>query len=607
MKKLSPFVLCVASVVPLFAQMTPSQRMLDIQVLASIYAKQYAPYEWKRDVFQFDMLNLAPWVERARTAKDDLEFYQIMAEYVGSLNDAHSTYFNQSDFAAELPINVDIYDGKVLIDVLVRSLLPIRDFPFDVGDELISIDGKPVADLLTEFAKIDSFANPLSTRRWAADKLAYRFQGQVPRAIELGDTAEVVIKLKNGTLGTYNIKWIKSGYPLKKIGPVPSPRMNSVGQKSQKTSVLEQSLNDAPPYLKTITKLQYWKARQKRSVPHQDQVEKPEAIATEVDTAERTVKAEPPKEFVLGFAELRPVFDNPTGFVQRLGRGRSDYFYSGTYNAQGKRIGYIRIADFQPLPFSLLSLATRQFDTEMAFFNANTDGLVVDVMRNPGGFGCYADQLFRRVTTKPFRTMGQEVRPTVDLVVALKQSLADAQDFGATENELIWLTGITRDVETAYNENRGRTGALPLLECGLILDVLPTSNSSGVPTGYTKPAILLTDEFTTSAGDAFAAIFQDNKRGPLVGMRTAGAGGAVIGGIAAGYYSEGFTSVTATMMVRPNSVAIPGYPVTNYVENVGVHPDIKVDYMTVENLAKGGAPFVAAFTNAIVAEINRPK
>ena len=190
MKKLFPFVLSVASVVPLFAQMTPSQRMLDIQVLASIYAKQYAPYEWKRDVFQFDMLNLAPWVERARTAKDDLDFYQIMAEYVASLNDAHSTYFNQSDFAAELPINVDIYDGKVLIDVLVRSFLPVRDYPFELGDEVISIDGKPVADLITEFAKIDSFANPLSTRRWAADKLIYRFQGQVPRAIELGDRSE---------------------------------------------------------------------------------------------------------------------------------------------------------------------------------------------------------------------------------------------------------------------------------------------------------------------------------------------------------------------------------------------------------------------------------
>ena len=367
MKKLYPFVLCVASVVPMLAQMTPSQRMLDIQVLASIYAKQYAPYEWKRDVFQFDMLNLAPWVERARTAKDDLDFYQIMAEYVASLNDAHSTYFNQSDFAAELPINVDIYDGKVLIDVLVRSLLPIRDFPFDVGDELISIDEKPVADLITEFAKIDSFANPLSTRRWAADKLAFRFQGQVPRAVELGDTAAVVIKLKNGTVGTYNIKWIKSGYPLRKIGPVPSPRLTSAGQKSQKSSVLEQSLNDAPPYLKTITKLQYWKARSKRAVPHQDQVDEPEEISTEVDAANKTAKAEPSKELVLGFDELRPVFDNPTGFVQRLGRGRSDYFYSGTYAAQGKRIGYIRIADFEPLPFSLLALATRQFDTLWSF------------------------------------------------------------------------------------------------------------------------------------------------------------------------------------------------------------------------------------------------
>ena len=47
-------------------------------------------------------------------------------------------------------------------------------------------------------------------------------------------------------------------------------------------------------------------------------------------------------------------------------------------------------------------------------------------------------------------------------------------------------------------------------------------------------------------------------------------------------------------------VATSEYPTAPYIENVGVRPDIYYDYMTAENLATGGVPFVRAFTAAIV-------
>lgn len=615
-KLLSPVlltaVMLAAAVMPLHAQLTADQKAFEMQVLASLYAKQYAPYEWKRDVMKFDLLDLGPWVAKARAAKDDLDFYQVMAEYVGSLNDAHDTYFNQSDFTAELPFNVDIYDGKVLIDVVIRSLLPLKDYPFDIGDELISIDGKSVADIITDLSKIDSYANPLSTRRWAADKLTFRWQGQLPRASELGDTADVLIKLKSGETAAYKIKWIKSGTPVKKIGPVPGPRLarsaRDAKTASKTTTPLEQALAEQPSYMRMSLRMQYLMARPKRLVPHTD--EDATGASPIPDSNPATGNDQLPqtgeiKAAVNGNDSLVPVFSLPTGFTRRLGAGRNDYFYSGTFAAQGKRIGYIRIADFQPLPFSLLSLAIRQFNTEMTFMNANTDGLVVDVMRNPGGFGCYSESLFQNITTKPFRTIAEELRPTLTDVISIEQQYSDAVSFGATQNELAWLGGIKRDIESAYSENRGRTGPLPI--CDLTLDIQPAANSAGAPTGYAKPAILLVDEFTTSAGDVFAALFQDNKRGPLVGMRTAGAGGSVLQGISAGFYSEGSTSITAGMLVRPSTVNVAGFPATNYIENVGVQPDIKVDYMTQSNLTGKGADFVQAFTNAMVEEINRPK
>ena len=49
------------------------------------------------------------------------------------------------------------------------------------------------------------------------------------------------------------------------------------------------------------------------------------------------------------------------------------------------------------------------------------------------------------------------------------------------------------------------------------------------------------------------------------------------------------------------------YPSAPYVENIGVRPDIVVDYMTADNLNQKGKPFVDAFVAAIVAQIQANK
>jgi len=124
------------------------------------------------------------------------------------------------------------------------------------------------------------------------------------------------------------------------------------------------------------------------------------------------------------------------------------------------------------------------------------------------------------------------------------------------------------------------------------------------PALYTKPILLLTDEFTVSAAEIFAAIFQDSKRGRLFGWRTAGAGGAVSSAVSTGFYSESQANVTQSLIIREGQVLISEYPTTPYIENVGVRPEISVDYMTEANLTNRGRAFFDAFTAAIVALIN---
>jgi hypothetical protein len=102
----------------------------------------------------------------------------------------------------------------------------------------------------------------------------------------------------------------------------------------------------------------------------------------------------------------------------------------------------------------------------------------------------------------------------------------------------------------------------------------------------------------------FPALIQDNHRGPIFGMRTMGAGGSVVG-FNATAYTESFFRITVSLMNRGRLIQSPGLPTAPYIENIGVQPDILQDYMTSANLLTGGAPFSAAFTNAIVALVHQ--
>lgn len=548
------------------AQLTPEQKAIDLQTIASLYAKQYAPYEWKRDNLGFDLFDLRPWLERARQSKTDLEYLEVVAEYTAGLQDIHSYYVVNSDFVADLHLYTDVYGGKVLIEQIDRAWMPAGRYDFAVGDEIVQFDGKPVAEVLRGIAKLSSFGNPRSTERWAADQLVYRQQAYLPRTAELGETATILVRRQDGSEKSYTINWDKFGTPLTKLGPLPNFRL--AGRDERPGPVAESAGADeetVPAYRKP------WLALQRH-------------------VNRRMVQS------LRGFDARDPVYRMPTGFVQRLGRLRTDYFYSGTYTTGGKRVGLIRIGTFTPNALGAVAAPYNQFVQEIGFMKANTDVLVVDVTRNAGGFACYAELLLQALIPKPFQTIGVEVRPNLELIRSFEFSVLDAQDFGE-QWEVDLYSALLKDMQTAYGENRGRTGPLPL--CGPSLDLEPARDRTGAVLGYDKPILLLTDEFSTSAGDTFAAVLQDAGAATLFGYRTSGAGGNTEQ-FGAGFFSEGSATVTQMLTVRPKMQASPGFPASRYVENVGVRPDIEYDFQTRENLTGNGAPFVDAFLKAAV-------
>jgi hypothetical protein len=557
--------------------LSSKQRIADLEQLAALYAKNYAPYEWKRDVFGFDLLRLTPWLQRIHHS-DDLDFQEALIEYVASLNDAHDLVAFPTTFFASLGFTVDIYDGKVLIDSINRVLLPIGQFPFGVGDELMAVDGTPVQALIASFRKYAIAANERSTARVAASRIVSRSQQIMPHITELDDEARILVRLaSSGATNTYAVPWRKSGIPIDSQGPVPSPRRGSgrivlptdaqslagtAGAGSQEIfKVVDVAAPDdtLPAYMAPIHAL-------------------------------LNVSVSPDYFAVLGLGSRSPVYAPPAGFVQRLGTQPAHFFYSGTYNAGGLRIGLIRIPSMSP---PSVATALQQLDDEIKYFNANTDALVVDVMRNPGGLVSFVEAISQRFIPAPFRTTGFQIRATGAWLFSFASMLNAARSNPATPPDVLAnLESNFNKVLAAYNENRGLSEPVSLNSTGS-LTLQPVAHA------YAGPLIVLTDEFSASGGDAFPAIMQDNGRGPLLGMRTMGAGGSVIG-LPATAYTESIARVTASLIHRGRLIHTSDFPPAPYIENIGVRPDIVVDYMTRTNLMTGGAPFVQMFTQAIV-------
>jgi hypothetical protein len=550
------------------------QKVSDFQALAGLYAKRYGPYEWKRDALGVDLFNIAPWLAQVQATKNDLDFYDVLSQYVASLNDAHDVYELPSTFQASLNFFVDIYDGKLLVDSINRTRLPAAEFGFVTGYELVSIDGQDAQKLLDGLLRYEIAANPRSTRRLAAQLLTLRPQYLMPHAADVPEISVVVFRRPDGNLETYRIPWAKSGLLLTNVGHYTTPA--SVSGKSR--------------------------------IPHAHAPGEPAALPEDIpeylQVLNRLQNCRLPDKAVNGFGAQVPVFaaSLPSNFVLRQGKSYLDPFFSGTFSAGGHTIGFIRIPSYAP---TNTTTALAAFQGEIAYFQANTEALVVDEMRNPGGSVSYLNAIVSYLMPTTWRSIPFELRATSEWVESISSAIVSAVALGAPQFYIDLLQAIKDEITAANSAMRGRTKPIPLDDVTILRS--PAMDAKGNMIAYTKPLIVLVDEMSASGGDAFAATIQYNTRGPLLGWRTMGAGGNVEGW-EAGTYSLGYVTVTESLMNRKNDIVTAEYPPAPYVENIGVRPEIVVDYMTADNLNRQGKPFVDAFVAAILAQIQpKPK
>jgi hypothetical protein len=584
--------LCLMSVC-CFADLTQEQKIADFLQLANLYAKNYAPYQWKRDVIGFDLYDGKPWLDQVKLTKTDPEFWDVCVRYVASLQDSHDEFYINSDYFTNLHFSVDIYDGKALIDGIDRTYLSRPDYPFAIGDELISVDGKPVADLIQSLIaySANGRANPSTSKRIAASYTTLRIQQLIPLAYQTPDSSVIVVLRASGVSESYTIKWDKIGSPITTAGILESIRTTGAGPAARLRIKKEPVESANAP----------WKQ-------HAGESDRPglaaawgvwqgDGPAVEVPVVPDYLKPlrelqqmsafNPPDSASAGFGSFVPTFNPPAGFKLRLGAKSTDLFLSGTFPLGAKTIGLIRIATMSP---ASTTVALQQFAGEIAFFEKNTDALLIDVTHNGGGSLCYIETLMAQLTSGSYTASNYEIRAT-DYWVAVFDSIRQGAIAAKADQWMIDMYGAyIKDLQGALTGNRVLTGTIPI--CG------PVPTLTGSPTAYSKPILTLVDEFTLSAAEAFSMMLQDSGRATIMGTRTDGGGGNPAA-YNATTFSEGTTRVTRTFVMRGKMVQTPGFPASQYLENTGVYPDVLDDIMTKEDLLNGGATYFGKVTKAL--------
>lgn len=513
----------------------------EISHIANIYKIAYAPSEWKNKVINWNIDSELQLALDKIDAKSDLsvkEYQYILRDFFRSTQDYHVGYSFHSTESARLHFSVKSAAGKYFISYIDREKLSELAFPFEVGDEILEFDGQPVRQVVTELAQQHGMGVPGTDMAIAELQLTSRAASRgmvVPRG-----SVELKIRVAHtGLVRDIQLMW--SYTPESIFYPSVTASQKFLPMKSKTQSVVSKIKS-------TSLELTGWKQMFNE------------------DSEDSEDRKKPLNPFLIGGKQ---------SFVPKLGTliwkaDESIHYHAYIYkNGLGQLIGYIRIPHYGGG-----NTEFQQFKQIIAKFEEVTDAMVIDQINNPGGslFYIYAlnSVLSDKVTYTP---KGQiQIYPAVvsETQLLLRQlEKVDNEDqarkllgeewggYPVTYQTAIYLREFSQFLISEWN--KGKTLSDPIHQWG-VDKVNPDKDVN-----FTKPIVVLTNELDFSGGDFFPAILQDNKRATVLGTRTAGAGGFVLGTSVTSAFGLDFFTFTGSLAHRIN-----GDP----IENLGVTPDI---------------------------------
>lgn len=528
------------------AQLDRDLYLKDLSQMAAIFENHYAPLAWKKAHVGLDLMVEKLKAEQAiNSSTTAREARQALINYLLATQDYHVGFRFISTERATLGFQVKTVNQQTFITWIDRTLLPQASFPFQIGDQVIEFENKPV------FEVIDSLKN------------------QFTRSVVQTDIALADYALTR-RLGSRN-------------QVVPQDRVTLKIQRKDAAQAQDIQLSwdyvpeQIPPFslLKTPQ-------NQFTNLNAHDFIAQPLMFSTQA-SAFSEPSANP---FVIG---ARDSFLPDLGV--RIWESAADNLFEAYIyqNSAGQLIGYVRIPNYTPQD---PQAAVAAFGQIIKKFQQQTSALVIDQLNNPGGsvFYLYALASYfvdRDSFTTPLHRMAItafEANNCITAVEGMKSinNDADAQrllgsniaGYPMSHQFVLSYRNYCRFLLREWSQKRTLTSPFYLAGVDRI-----AAHPSGT---YTKPVYVLVNELDFSGGDFFPAILQDNKRAQIIGTRTAGAGGYVYRQNPTSFSGIELFSYTASIAERANLQPI---------ENLGVTPDVNLE-VTASDLQNNYASYL---------------
>lgn len=548
--------LLLASSVALASSLVDKEAMKrDLQFIAGVYRTGYAPTFWKEKHIGW---NLEAEVEKAYAKIDGkadmkVQDYQvILKDFFRSTQDYHVGFSFYNTERASLPFQIKSAEGRYFIVFIDRQKLSEVAFPFQVGDEVVEMDGQPVEDVVKALVA-DSGTGVETTDRGIAELYLTRRAAARAMKVPRGTVEFKIKRQKQQTLTPIQLIWEYTPEVITFDSPE-STRMHQAATGGAQKNLFAR-------IRETDMSLPYWDK-------------------TEV----------PVNNFNIG---------GKSSYVPELGKvlwtnSEAAFFKAYIYeNEAGKKIGYVRIAHYGSDGGEF-----QEFKALMKKYQAETDALVIDEINNPGGSLFYiyalASVLSDQMTYTPkeqIRIYPEHIREAAQTIRDLQKVQNDEQakqvlgnDWGGypvTYQTAQYLIEFSRFLMDQWRSGKNLTDEHYLWG---VDKVNPDSEVN-----YTKPILVLVNELDFSGGDFFPAILQDNKRATIMGVRTSGAGGFVLQNQYPSSFGLELFSFTGSIAKR-----IDGSP----IENLGVTPDIPYQ-LTVKDMQEGFQDYKNAINTAV--------
>lgn len=530
-----------------------NEKNSDFDELLNLFKTYYGPYSYKEKNLNINIEKIAQDLKaKAANAKTDEEFAGYVMQFGAQLKDGHVQISLENSASGikgyKIPILLSPIENKAIIADITDELKKFTGF--EVGDEVIEVDGVNPMSYIDMGVKYKSLARDLSNQHTLL--VTFYRSSFMTDLIPKEPIAHVHAKKANGTLVNADIPWETTKYNMDLDKLLPGHN-----------SIMDLSVPFAQEYNDIIDNHRY----------QMGQVN-PVFLNPSTQKAYKFVKVYPSdesrKKFGLEDKETPPI-------------------YAALYKYSGKTILLVRQATYSPQDFKS-SVYLKAYMALFYDYHDLADVMVLDQTHNPGGSYCAEFyNLFAKAGDNQAVELLNADRKWINELKVLDPATEKSEAKEKWDSKIVEAWGLL--VEKAYDLGLPLSEPVPLF----------TGSQYAQPATFVwdKPMLVLIDELAGSCGDMFPMVVKSNGRAKLFGQNTMGLGGNVE---EVGILTNSRIHVRLTRGLfypyKPN--AQPA--VEDFIENNGVSPDYPYSH-TIKDFRGGFVDYVKAFSDKAIEQI----